>query len=41
MSFNKLYDANTLTPGPEVTAHYRKFTRIFKDLGFDYPTWVD
>jgi len=31
----------TLRPGPEITAQYKKFTRIFMDLGLDHPTWVD
>jgi methylamine--corrinoid protein Co-methyltransferase len=40
-SFGSLYDAKTLRPGPEAVAHYRKFTRIFRDLGLDYPTWTE
>jgi hypothetical protein len=36
---NELYDMETLRPKKEILEHYRKFTRIFKDLGLDYPTW--
>ena len=36
---NELYDMETLRPGEEILEQYRKFTRIFKDLGLDYPTW--
>jgi methylamine--corrinoid protein Co-methyltransferase len=39
VALNKLYDLTTFRPGPEITDHYRKFTRIFKELGLDYPTW--
>jgi hypothetical protein len=39
MSFNALHDVKTLRPGPELVGQYRKFTRIFQDLGLDYPTW--
>jgi hypothetical protein len=35
----KLYDLKTLRPNLEFVDHYRKFTRIFRDLGLDYPTW--
>lgn len=38
-SLYKLYDRKTLRPGPEIVDQYRKFTRIFKQLGLDYPTW--
>jgi hypothetical protein len=41
LSLSKLYDLKTLRPGPELVAHYRRFTRIFRDLGLDYPTWTD
>jgi methylamine--corrinoid protein Co-methyltransferase len=34
-----LYDMKTLRPGKELTDQYKKFTRIFKDMGLDYPTW--
>jgi hypothetical protein len=34
-----LYDSQTLRPVPAAMDHYRKFTRIFRDLGLDYPTW--
>ncbi|MCP5057287.1 MAG: monomethylamine:corrinoid methyltransferase [bacterium] len=40
MHFSKLYDPKTLNPAPELVEHYRKFTRIFQDLGLDYPTWT-
>jgi len=39
VALNKLYDLTTFRPGQEITDHYRKFTRIFRDLGLDYPTW--
>jgi hypothetical protein len=38
---DKLYDMTTLTPVPELVDQYRKFTRIFRELGLDYPTWTD
>ena len=38
-SFRELYDQKTLSPVQEAVDHYKKFTRIFKDLGLDYPTW--
>ncbi len=38
-SLDKLYDLKTLRPKQELVDHYRKFTRIFRDLGVDYPTW--
>jgi methylamine--corrinoid protein Co-methyltransferase len=36
---NDLYDLETLRPREEYLNQYRKFTRIFKDMGLDYPTW--
>ena len=36
---NELYDLKTLRPSKAFLDHYRKFTRIFKDMGLDYPTW--
>lgn len=36
---DKLYDLKTLRPVQEFVDHYKKFTRIFRDLGLDYPTW--
>ena len=36
---NELYDMETLRPGEKILEQYRKFTKIFKDLGLDYPTW--
>jgi hypothetical protein len=39
VSLDKLYDLRTLQPVQEFVDHYRKFTRIFRDLGLDYPTW--
>jgi methylamine--corrinoid protein Co-methyltransferase len=38
-SFHKLYDMSTLQPNQEIVDQYRKFTRIFRDFGLDYPTW--
>jgi hypothetical protein len=38
-TLDKLYDMTTLTPRQELVDQYRKFTRIFKDLGLDHPTW--
>ena len=40
VSFNKLYDVQTLRPVPELVDQYHKFTRIFRELGLDYPTWT-
>ncbi len=39
VSLHKLYDLKTLRPQQELLDQYRKFTRIFRDLGLDYPTW--
>jgi hypothetical protein len=39
MKLDELYDLQTLRPKQVLVDHYRKFTRIFKDLGLDYPTW--
>jgi methylamine--corrinoid protein Co-methyltransferase len=36
---HELYDLNTMRPSQDFLNHYRKFTRIFMDLGLDYPTW--
>jgi hypothetical protein len=36
---NELYDMETLRPHKELLDQYQKFTRIFKSLGLDYPTW--
>jgi len=36
---NELYDLKTLRPTEKFLDHYKKFTRIFKDMGLDYPTW--
>jgi methylamine--corrinoid protein Co-methyltransferase len=36
---NELYDLNTMRPSQDFLNHYKKFTRIFMDLGLDYPTW--
>lgn len=36
---HKLYDLKTMRPNQEIVDHYKKFTRIFMDLGLDYPTW--
>lgn len=35
----ELYDLKTLRPSKEFLDQYKKFTRIFKDMGLDYPTW--
>ncbi len=39
LPFHELYDTATLRPKPPMLDQYRKFTRIFRDLGLDYPTW--
>jgi hypothetical protein len=36
---NDLYDLETLRPREEYLDQYRKFTKIFKDMGLEYPTW--
>jgi methylamine--corrinoid protein Co-methyltransferase len=36
---HKLYDLKTMRPNQDIIDHYKKFTRIFMDLGLDYPTW--
>jgi hypothetical protein len=36
---DELYDPKTLRASKKFLDHYRKFTKIFKDLGLDYPTW--
>ena len=36
---SELYDLKTLTPTEKYLDHYRKFTKMFKDMGLDYPTW--
>ena len=36
---NELYDLKTLRPRKEFLDHYKKFTKIFKDMGLDYPSW--
>ncbi len=33
------YDQETLKPRKELVDHYNRFTKEFKDMGFDYPTW--
>ncbi len=40
-TIDKLYDMSTLRPIPEFVDHYKKFTRIFKEWGLDYPSWDD
>jgi methylamine--corrinoid protein Co-methyltransferase len=35
----ELYDLTTLQPKQELVDQYKKFTRIFQDLGLDHPTW--
>ncbi|MFN8624885.1 MAG: monomethylamine:corrinoid methyltransferase [Candidatus Binatia bacterium] len=37
--FDELYDMKTLRPQQALVDQYRKFTRIFRELGLDYPTW--
>jgi len=39
-SFRKLYDMKNLRPCDELVAQYRKFIRIFRELGLAYPTWI-
>ena len=39
LPLTEIYDLKTLRPKPVMLEHYRKFTRIFRDLGLDYPTW--
>jgi len=34
-----LYDLETLRPREEYIEQYRRFTRMFKEMGLDYPTW--
>jgi methylamine--corrinoid protein Co-methyltransferase len=36
---DELYDLKTLRPSQKFLDHYKKFTKIFKDMGLDYPTW--
>ncbi|HJO23077.1 MAG: monomethylamine:corrinoid methyltransferase [Myxococcota bacterium] len=36
---HEVYDLKTMRPKQEIVDHYKKFTRIFMDLGLDYPTW--
>jgi methylamine--corrinoid protein Co-methyltransferase len=36
---DELYDLKTLTPTKKFLDHYKKFTKIFKDMGLDYPSW--
>ena len=38
-SLDKLYDMTTLRPKQELVDQYRKFTRIFREWGLEYPTW--
>ena len=37
--FDELYDPKTLRPSKKFLDHYKKFTKIFKDMGLDYPSW--
>ncbi len=41
LSLDKLYDPKTLRPRQELVDQYRKFTRTFRELGLDHPTWGD
>jgi hypothetical protein len=36
---HEVYDLKTMRPKQEIVDFYKKFTRIFMDLGLDYPTW--
>jgi methylamine--corrinoid protein Co-methyltransferase len=36
---HELYDLTTMRPNQEIVDLYKKFTRIFMDLGLDQPTW--
>jgi methylamine--corrinoid protein Co-methyltransferase len=36
---SEVYDLKTLRPTKKAVDHYKKFTKIFKDMGLDYPTW--
>jgi len=36
---NEMYDVKTLRPSKKALDQYKKFTKIFKDMGLDYPTW--
>ena len=35
----ELYDLKTMQPNDKYLNHYKKFTKIFKDMGLDYPAW--
>jgi methylamine--corrinoid protein Co-methyltransferase len=35
----ELYDMKTMQPNDKYLKHYKKFTKIFKDMGLDYPAW--
>ncbi len=39
VSLRALYDMKTLRPCDELVGQYRKFTRIFTELGLSYPSW--
>jgi methylamine--corrinoid protein Co-methyltransferase len=36
---SELHDLKTLRPTKKYLDQYKKFTKIFKDMGLDYPTW--
>ena len=36
---NKMYDLKTLRYTKKSLAQYKKFTKIFRAMGLDYPTW--
>lgn len=40
MRLDELYDLTTLRPREELVDQYRRFTRIFGELGLDHPTWT-
>ena len=39
VKLDDLVDLQTLRPKQVYVDHYRKFTKIFTELGLDYPTW--
>jgi len=39
LPLDEAYDPKTLKPTKNYLDQYKKFTKIFKDMGLDYPTW--